>query len=100
MTVELRGEFDLCSLEHLRKTLSAVLGLRQPTRLDLSGVTFLDLLSARELAVQAQLYGHYLTLSEPSWQVRASVRACGLEEWFAFPPKANRPEALNLPRAS
>lgn len=98
ITVELRGEFDLNSLEDLRSILDGVLGLRQPTRLDLSGVTFMDLLSTRELAVQAQLYGHYLTFSEPSPQVTASIRACGLEDWFGFPPE--RPEVLDLRRAS
>ncbi len=84
MVVELRGELDLCSGEELRETLSGVASLRRPTVVDLSGVTFLDVQSARELAVRSQLYAHHLTLRNPSWQVLASVRACKLEGWVRF----------------
>jgi anti-anti-sigma regulatory factor len=84
MTVELWGEFDLFSLGDLRKTLGGVLRLRRPTLLDLARVTFLDLESARELAVRAQLYAHQLTLRNPSLQVMASLKAFGLEDWFRF----------------
>jgi anti-anti-sigma factor len=80
--VELRGEFDQHNLEDLQETLSGVAALRQPTLVDLSRVTFLDMQSTRELAIRCQLYTHHLTLSNPSWQVRASVAACGFGEWM------------------
>ena len=53
---------------------------------DLLGVTFLDLDSARELALRSQLYAHYLTLHDPSPQVTASVTAFGLWGWIHFHP--------------
>ncbi len=82
--IELRGEFDQQNLEDLRETLSNVVVLRRPTLVDLSGVTFLDVGTTRELAIQSQLYAHQLTLSNPSWQVRASLAACGFESWVSF----------------
>ncbi len=78
--VELWGEFDLFSLARLRQTLNRVASLRKPTVVDLSGVTFLDLLSARELAVRSQVYSHFLTLGNPSPEVRATAKAFGLED--------------------
>lgn len=89
MTVELRGELDLISVTELRTTLDNVASLRRPTTVDLSGVTFLDLQSTRELAIRSQLYAHYLTLVNPSWQACASVKACKLEDWvrFGYPVK-------------
>jgi anti-anti-sigma regulatory factor len=71
--VELRGELDLFSLDDLRKTLNRVLDSMKPTLVDLSGITFLDLESARELAVRSQLYARRLTLRNPSPQVEASI---------------------------
>ena len=53
--VELWGEFDLASLADLRRTLNGVLNLRRKILVNISGITFLDLTSARELAVRAQL---------------------------------------------
>lgn len=93
MRVELRGEFDLASAAELRSTLDNVASFRRPTTVDLSSVTFLDLQSTRELAVRSQLYGHHLTLVNPSWQARASVRACKLESWTRFdePATSSRP---------
>jgi anti-anti-sigma regulatory factor len=88
MTIELRGEFDLASATELRSTLDNVASLRKPTTVDLSGVTFLDLQSTRELAVRSQLYAHHLTLVNPSWQARASVKACKLHEWVRFERRA------------
>lgn len=41
------------------------MALRQPTLVDLSEVTFLDMVATRELAVRFQLYAHYLTLYNP-----------------------------------
>ena len=82
--VELRGEFDQHNLEDLRETLNGVLALRRPTLVDLSRVTFLDVGTSRELAIRSQLYAHHLTLHNPSWQVRASVAACGFERWVGL----------------
>jgi anti-anti-sigma regulatory factor len=78
--VELRGEFDQHNLEDLRATLRSVVTLRLPTLVNLSGVTFLDVATTRELGIHSRLYAHHLTLSEPSWQARASMVACGFEE--------------------
>ncbi len=90
--VELGGELDLFSLSDLRRTLNGVLGLRRPTLVDLSGITFLDLASARELAIRAQLYAHRLTLHNPSPQVTASVEAFGLAGWLRFHSGADHEE--------
>ena len=79
--VELWGEFDLFSLARLRGALNHVASLRRPTLVDLSGITFLDLLSARELAIRSQLYSHFLTFGNPSPEVTTSTRAFGLEGW-------------------
>ncbi len=86
MMMELRGDLDLSSLDTLRETLNSVASLREPTVVDLSGVTFLDLGCARELAIRAQLYAHHLSLCNPSWQVQSTIRSCGLEDWFRFRP--------------
>lgn len=85
--VELRGEFDRHDLEDVRETLSSVVALRRPTLVDLAGVTFLDVGVIRELAVRSRLYGHHLTLSNPSWQAQASAAACGFGEFSAISPQ-------------
>ncbi len=85
MMVELRGEFDLFALKPLREVLSGVASLRRPTVVDLSGITFLDAASIRELAVHSQLYAHHFAFRNPSWQVAASMEACGLDSWFRHP---------------
>lgn len=82
--VELSGEFDLHDLEDLRDALSGAASSRRVAVVDLSGVTFLDVESTRELAVSSQLHGHQLVLRSPSTAVHASVAACGLESWFDF----------------
>ncbi len=82
--VELRGEFDQHTLEDLRETIDEVAALGRPMLVDLAGVTFLDLGAARELAIRYQLYVCQLVLCNPSWQVRASVAACGFGEWLDF----------------
>ena len=97
-TVELRGEWDLSSLADLRETLNGVLGLRRSTIVDLSGITFLDLHSARELAVHSQLYA--LSLRSPSPQVAASLQAFGLEDWFRFRTDSDREEPPLVSEAS
>ena len=95
--VELRGEFDRHDLEDLRETLDDVLALRLPVVLGLSGVCFLDVEATRELTIYAYLYAHHLTLLNPSWQVRASVAACGLGSWLDFRYEAGD---TTYPRAS
>lgn len=82
--IELRGEFDQHALEELREVLGGVASLRRPTMVDLSGVMFLDIAATRELTIRSRLYAHHLTLSNPSWQVRRSVAACGFQDWFDF----------------
>jgi anti-anti-sigma regulatory factor len=64
--VELRGELDQYELEDLRETFSGVVELRLQTLVDLSRITFLDVGCTRELALISQLYGHHLTLCNPS----------------------------------
>jgi anti-anti-sigma factor len=94
--VELRGELDLHSLDELRVALDGVLRLRRPIVVDLSGITFLDLSSARELAVRSWCYAHHLALRYPSWQVLASAEAFGLERWLDFRPADHeKPPALS-----
>lgn len=91
MEIELRGELDLRSFAELRSTLDYVASFRKPASVDLSRVTFLDLQSTRELAVRSQLYGHHLTLINPSWQARSSVKACKLQEWISFERRTEQP---------
>ena len=88
--VELRGELDLFSLADLRETLKRVLGLSRPAIVDLSGITFLDLHSARELVLRYQLHSDHLTLSNPSCWVSASIEAFELGAWITFHPGADR----------
>lgn len=95
--VKLRGEFDRHDLEDLSETLDDVLALRLPVALDLSGVDFLDVEATRELTVYSYLYAPHLTLRNPSWQVRASVAACGLGSWLNFRYEAGD---TTYPRAS
>ena len=95
--VELEGEFDQHSLEDLQEALSNVVSLRRPTWVDLSGVTFLDVGATRELTIHSRLYAHHLSLRDPSWQVRASVAACGFEGWMDFSsPQPNLSDQLKL----
>ena len=79
MVVELWGEFDIFSLLDLREALGKAWRLRRPTLVDLSGITFLDLQSAREFAVRSLLYARYLSFANPSAEALASIRALGLE---------------------
>lgn len=52
--------------------------------MDVSGVTFLDCLCVRELAVHYQLHAERLALCDPSRQVRLGVAVCDLEDWIGF----------------
>jgi anti-anti-sigma regulatory factor len=78
ISIELPGEFDVRDLEHLRSALKGTLGSGLPTCVNLSGVSFLDVRCTRELAIWFHLPGSRLELRNPSWQVEASFRACGL----------------------
>jgi anti-anti-sigma regulatory factor len=90
--VELWGELDLFSLANLREALNHVASLHRTALVDLSGITFLDLLSARELTVRSQLYSHYLTLGKPPPEVTASAGAFGLEGWVCLHAGGNHEE--------
>jgi len=90
MRVTLRGELDLYALDELREALDAVARLRGPAVVDLREVTFLDLISARELAVRSHHYGQRVAFKSPSPEACASIEAAGLGGWFHFPPDADR----------
>lgn len=92
MRAELWGEFDLFCIEELKRTLSDVSACRGPVLIDLSGITFLDLQSARELAVHPLLCTRRPTFLDPSPQVTATMRALGFEDWPTIPPATLRDE--------
>jgi anti-anti-sigma regulatory factor len=74
-----RGELDIFCIGELKGTLADVSSRPGPVLMDLSGISFLDLQSARELAVRSLLHERHLTLINPSYQVTATVEALGLE---------------------
>lgn len=80
VAVGMSGEFDICSLPGLREALDEACASGEPVAVDLSGVTFLDLRSARELVVRSVIGAHQLSFENPSPGVLASVRALGLED--------------------
>ncbi len=82
--IELSGEFDIQKLGDLRNVLSEALRWGRSAYVDLSGITFLDTLCVRELAVQHQLHAGRLALCNPSWQAELSVAASELEGWIQF----------------
>ncbi|CAN5850600.1 hypothetical protein BH18ACT11_BH18ACT11_24900 [soil metagenome] len=92
LQVELWGEFDLFCIDELRRFLSDVSSSRGPILVDLSGIAFLDLQSARELAVRSLLYSNHLTFLDPSPQVMATLEALGLGGWLSVPPGASLDE--------
>ena len=55
-----------------------------------------SMLATREPTIRSRLYAHHLTFRNPSPQVRASVAACGFEEWFDF---GSDPEDASCRRA-
>lgn len=90
LVVELWGEFDIFCIGELTRMLCDVSSRRRPTLVDLSGIAFLDLQSAREIAVRSLLYTHHLTFRNPSPQVMATVGALGLEGWLNLLPDTGR----------
>jgi anti-anti-sigma regulatory factor len=85
VSIVLAGEFDTYDLEPLCEVLDGLLETRGPACVDLSGVTFLDLRCARELASRSDLCGGRLRLHDPSWQAVSSFRACGYEHGSLLP---------------
>ena len=77
--VSMRGEFDAYSLPDLREALDHVCAFGKPIVVDLSGITFLDLQSARELVVRFLFQAHHLAFENPSSGVLASIRALGMD---------------------
>jgi anti-anti-sigma regulatory factor len=76
VSVDLAGEFDAYDLKPLCEILDGLSGSRGTACVDLSGVTFLDLRCARELAIRSDLCGGRLVLRNPSWEAVSSLRAC------------------------
>ncbi len=74
------GEFDVSSLPSLREAFDEASASGGPAVVDLSGITFLDLQSARELVVRSLIQAHQLVFEKPSPDVLASIRALGLED--------------------
>lgn len=74
--IELRGEFDLFELRSLVAALEGPAGSMDPVRIDLSGVTFLDVRCARELVVRSLPPGDRLTLDNASREAERSLGAC------------------------
>ncbi len=79
VSIGMRGEFDAYSLPDLREALDHVGAFGKPVVVDLSGVTFLDLQSARELVVRSLIQAHQLAFENPSSSVLASIRALGID---------------------
>jgi len=83
--IELRGEFDLSGLRELSEAVRETAGRWSTVSVDLSGVTFVDLVTLRELS-NALLFYPGLSLCAPSREVLCSARACRLEERLGFGP--------------
>lgn len=81
LLVELWGEFDVFCNEELKSILDDATLYRGPVLVDLWEITFLDLRSARELAVRSMLSPNRPTFVDPSPQVMATMSALGLEGW-------------------
>jgi anti-anti-sigma regulatory factor len=95
ISIELSGELDIRDLEYLRSSLDNALSSGLTACVNLSGVSFLDVRCARELAIRVGLYGSRLQLHNPSWQVEASFRACGFEDLICSCPGGESPYATN-----
>lgn len=86
VVVELSGEFDISRARALCEALDDALNTGRPVVANLSGVTFLDVVCVRELAVRHQLCRDRLALCRPSPEAKLSVAACDLEGWLSFHP--------------
>jgi anti-anti-sigma regulatory factor len=95
VSVDLAGEFDAYELETLCQVLDVLSHSREPACVNLSGVTFLDLGCARELAIRSYLCGGRLSLHSPSWQAAASLRACGYGHGSSLPPMTTPPMQIS-----
>ena len=81
LLVELCGEFDVFCIEELKNILNDATLYRGPVLVDVSEITFLDLRTARELAVRSMLSPNRPTFVDPSPQVMATMSALGVEGW-------------------
>ena len=91
LLVELWGEFDVFCIGEMRRILDEASSCRGPVLVDLSEIAFLDLCSAREIAVRSMLRTHCPTFLDPSPQVTATMTALGLEGWpYNTPPGVDR----------
>jgi anti-anti-sigma factor len=85
--VALRGELDLGTAGRLERCLADLLERREPVRLDLRELTFMDstglcaLLKARE---QAQATDWTLTMVRPEGQALTTLRQSGAERLLPF----------------
>lgn len=95
ISIELSGELDMRDLEYLRSSLDNALSSGLATCVNLSGVSFLDVRCARELASRIRLHGSRLELRNPSWQAEASFRDCGFEDLICSCPNRELPYATN-----
>lgn len=82
--VKLSGELDIQYQKILKNILSDCLASERSALVDLSRVTFMDSLCARELVVHYQLGKGSMALCDPSWEVELSVAACDQEKWIDF----------------
>lgn len=78
LLVELCGEFDVFCMEELKGALDEASSCRGPVLVDLSGITFIDLCSARELALRSTPGPGQPTFVYPSSQVMATMSAIGI----------------------
>jgi anti-anti-sigma regulatory factor len=90
LLVELWGEFDVFCIEEMKRILDYVSSRRKPVLVDLSEITFLDLCSAREIAVRSMLRTRRPTFLDPSPQVTATMAALGLGGWPYGQPGVDR----------
>lgn len=80
----LRGELDVHDLDALGTLLRAAAQSDCPIFVDLSGVTFLDVGCATELALSHLRSPDLLVMCGPSWQAAASFTACGFAGRIEF----------------
>lgn len=87
--VEMRGEVDYGSAPVMDQRLSAILGVRVPTVLDLSRLTFVDCAALRVLVAverRAAAHGTTLVLAAPRPGVARMLQITGLDRQFTVFP--------------